>query len=79
MDHHCNFMGVCVYSLNTKWYILFLLANLIYCLFNIGYLLLNVGLVFRRESLLRITIGGIFGLVCFWRIWEDWVLLHNQY
>ena len=52
MDHHCNFVGVCIYSLNTKVYIYLLLVNELHSILNILYILSNVKLIFNKLSFL---------------------------
>lgn len=79
MDHHCHFLGVCIYSLNTKSYIMFLAVNLFYTLTNIIYLVSRVPLIFRKDNFMNTCLGGLFGLISCWRFYEDCTLLWSQY
>ena len=54
-----------------------------YSIVNVGYLLAGVGEVFKRGEermgLGRMAVGGLFGLMECWRVWESWVLMRAQF
>lgn len=80
MDHHCNWLGTCIYAGNLKLYVQLLAVGLMFATWTLIELIACVpSLVNRNASMLLGLLGGILALLAILCIFEMYRLLKDQY
>lgn len=80
LDHHCEWLGTCIYATNLKLYVQCLVVGLIFAAWSLIMLVGCIPSVLRREcSLPQAGIGGIISLLAIVCLLEMYRLLRDQY